>query len=600
MNNCKATKRALLTSVMALVMCVVMLVGTTFAWFTDTANANVNKIQAGNLDVQLVAATSETELTEALKWTQKMSESGGAAAVESGKPIWEPGCTFRTEGFRIKNNGSLALKWKVSINRGVKGVHDRFDLKDVIDFSIVNQKEDGTYEAIDLASFEGKLTGAEGSVTSPVYYLQGHMRETADNNYQGLTLDSIAVTVYAVQQSYEFDSNGNTYDEKAEYAVEVETADDLYKALENDDNVVLATDIALPDDWTPAGNGTRSGASFTGDSYTGIFNGNGKTISNVKNSLFGVVTGTVKNVKIEATINNTESDSVGAVAGILAGGTVSDVKVSGSVTANEATGGIVGRILAEGTVSNCTNTAMVESTSGSDAAGGIVGKAYYTVAGKEMNITGCNNTGVIKGKFAAGGIVGFSAANVQNCVNSGNIEMTGTSASAVGGIIGEQTNYGTISGNKNTKDITVNGSTNVNVGGIIGWIRYQNNAAAYANNMTIVVSGNENSGNISSGNGTGFGTGGIVGLAYNQAKVVGNKNTATAISGETFAAGIVGGLQVNAQNLTMSESVRFIVTGNTSATTLENISGNCKDLFAYNNEPANNAFADISDNTSGQ
>ena len=600
MNNRRQTKRALLTSIMALVMCVVMLVGTTFAWFTDTASTNVNKIQAGNLDVELVGATTETELTEALKWTQKMSESGEVAAVESGKPIWEPGCTFRTEGFRIKNNGSLALKWKVNINRGVKGVNDKFDLKDVIDFSIVNQKEDGTYEAIDLASFEGKLSGAEGSVVSPVYYLQGHMRETADNNYQGLTLDGIAITVYAAQQSYEFDSNGNTYDEKAEYAVEVRNESELYRALENDDNVILVNDITLSGNWIPAGNGTRDGSSFEGDSYDGIFNGNGKTISNVKTSLFGVLTGTVKNVTITAEINAAGSDSMGAVAGILVGGTISDVTVNGSVTGEKAVGGIVGRVLAEGTVRNCTNNATVESTSGGDAAGGIVGKAYYTVAGKEMNITGCKNTGTVNGKYAAGGIVGFSAANVKDCVNSGAIVMSGSSASAVGGIVGEQTNYGTISGNKNTKEITVNGSTNVNVGGIIGWIRYQNNAAAYANNMTIVVSGNENSGNISSGNGTGLGTGGIVGLAYNQAKVDGNKNTAVKISGGTFAAGIVGGLQVDAGNLTINESVRFIVTGNTSATTLENISGNCKDLFAYNNEPGNNAFADTSGNTLGQ
>ena len=53
MSNKKATKRALLTSITALAMCVVMLVGTTFAWFTDTATANVNKIQAGKLDVAL-------------------------------------------------------------------------------------------------------------------------------------------------------------------------------------------------------------------------------------------------------------------------------------------------------------------------------------------------------------------------------------------------------------------------------------------------------------------------------------------------------------------------------------------------------------------
>lgn len=579
MTSSKSTKRALVSSALAILMCVAMLIGTTFAWFTDTASTGVNKITSGNLHVEIQDKTGEK--IENLEWVK---ENGDVIANQEGI-LWEPGCTYLLTPFQIVNTGNLALKYKIVIT----GLDGDSPLLDVIKFTY----KTASGEEFDMSA-EGHLAANGGS--TGMITVSAHMDELANNDYMDKTLTGIKFTVYATQDTVENDSFNNQYDKDAEYAVEVKTADELHKALENDDNVVLATDIALPDDWTPAGNGTRSGASFTGDSYTGIFNGNGKTISNVKNSLFGVVTGTVKNVKIEATINNTESDSVGAVAGILAGGTVSDVKVSGSVTANEATGGIVGRILAEGTVSNCTNTAMVESTSGSDAAGGIVGKAYYTVAGKEMNITGCNNTGVIKGKYAAGGIVGFSAANVQNCVNSGNIEMTGTSASAVGGIIGEQTNYGTISGNKNTKDITVNGSTNVNVGGIIGWIRYQNNAA-YANNMTIVVSGNENSGNISSGTGTGLGTGGIVGLAYNQAKVNGNKNTATAISGGTFAAGIVGGFQVNADNLTMGESVRFVVTSNTSATTLDNISGNYKDLFAYNNDPGNNSFADISENT---
>ena len=53
MTSSKSTKRALLTSVLALLMCVTMLIGTTFAWFTDTASTAVNKIQAGNLKVDL-------------------------------------------------------------------------------------------------------------------------------------------------------------------------------------------------------------------------------------------------------------------------------------------------------------------------------------------------------------------------------------------------------------------------------------------------------------------------------------------------------------------------------------------------------------------
>ena len=53
MTNRKSTKRALLGSVMAMVLCLAMLVGATFAWFTDTASTGVNKIQAGNLDIEI-------------------------------------------------------------------------------------------------------------------------------------------------------------------------------------------------------------------------------------------------------------------------------------------------------------------------------------------------------------------------------------------------------------------------------------------------------------------------------------------------------------------------------------------------------------------
>ena len=602
-NNQKATKRALLTSVMALVMCVVMLVGTTFAWFTDTASTAVNKIQAGNLDVKLSYLTKENVWQEVTDTTK----------LFDGEAFWEPGHT-EVAYLKVENVGNLALKYQLSVNvanevTGTSVLNNTIKLSEYIKMGVVddqstafadrNAARTAVQDAGNIATHtkDGKIAagGAAQYVAMVVY-----MPETIGNeaNYVGETVPSIelGVKLYATQDTVENDSFNNQYDKDADYAVKVRTAEELKAALEKDDNVILTEDIRLPDDWTPAGNGTRSGASFTGDSYTGIFNGDGKTISNVKNSLFGVVTGTVKNVTIEAAINNRESDSVGAVARILKGGTISGVTVNGSVAGEQAVGGVVGRVLAEGTVSNCTNNATVESTSGSDAAGGIVGKAYYTVTGKEMNIIGCKNAGTINGKYAAGGIVGFSAANVKNCENSGAITMTGTNASAVGGIIGEQTNYGTISGNKNTKGITVNGSANVNVGGIIGWIRYQS-STSYANNMTIAVTNNENSGSISSGNGTGLGTGGIVGLAYNQARVTGNKNTAGTISGGTFAAGIVGGLQKDGGNLDITGlSVRFTVTGNTSTTTESNITGTCKDLFAYNNESVDPTFAQIDNN----
>ena len=73
MTNRKSTKRALLGSVMAMVLCLAMLVGATFAWFTDTASTGVNKIQAGNLDVQLQYATAWDEKGNVTSWADAAS-----------------------------------------------------------------------------------------------------------------------------------------------------------------------------------------------------------------------------------------------------------------------------------------------------------------------------------------------------------------------------------------------------------------------------------------------------------------------------------------------------------------------------------------------
>ena len=366
---------------------------------------------------------------------------------------------------------------------------------------------------------------------------------------------------------------------------------DAIEAAKNGETVTLLDNVVLPDNWTPACNGTRSGSSYTGEAFAGVLDGNGYTISNVKDSLIGVLVGTVKNVTIEANINNATSDSVGAVAGILVGGTISKVTVSGTVVGPKAVGGIVGRVLADGNIDNCVNTAAVTSTSSSDAAGGIVGKAYYTATGKEMNITNCTNSGTISGKYAAGGIVGFSAANVIGCTNRGDVVLAGNTAKSIGGIIGEQTNYGEVAQNANFVNITVTEGT-ANAGGIIGWLRYQNSAANYPANETVIVNGNTNEGAIAST----YTAGGIIGLAYNQAIVTENENKATSVSAGTFAGGIVGGLQVDNNNLSTNEAIRFTVTQNTTATALENITANCKDAIAYNNGPGDPTFAKISDN----
>ena len=215
MNNKKATKRALLTSVMALVMCVVMLVGTTFAWFTDTASTGVNKIQAGNLDVDIIGATGDRHV-EKLNFTKAAVTDAEAGA----EILWEPGCRYLTQGFRIANKGNLALKWKAEINKDniVDGkaaptAKDGKSLLDVIDFYVVTSTDENA-DAVAIENFTGNLAkGAE----SGVYYIKGVMQTSAGNDYQDLTLEGITITVYATQLTAEFDSFDNQYDKDAKY-----------------------------------------------------------------------------------------------------------------------------------------------------------------------------------------------------------------------------------------------------------------------------------------------------------------------------------------------------------------------------------------------
>ena len=208
-NNQKATKRALLTSVMALVMCVVMLVGTTFAWFTDTASTNVNKIVSGNLKVDIIGENSDSHI-ETLNFTKAGTVVGTDAAAAI---LWEPGCRYVTEGFRIANKGNLALKWKAVVNKGTTAANEgNFDLLDVIDFYLVKGTGESQTET-PLNEFTGNLKKNE---TSDVYYIKGVMQTTAGNDYQNLTLDGITITVYATQDTVENDSFNDQYDKNAE------------------------------------------------------------------------------------------------------------------------------------------------------------------------------------------------------------------------------------------------------------------------------------------------------------------------------------------------------------------------------------------------
>lgn len=198
MTKNQSTKRAFCSSVAAVVTCVAMLIGTTFAWFTSTASTGVNKIESGTLKVDIVDAAGESIQNKTMSFVNKN---------ESANILWEPGATFHTPVFKIKSLGNLALKYKLILN-GVTGTNK---LLEVLKFSVV--KPIG--EAIDLNSFEGHLT--KETPLSEEFYIQGTMDPAAGNEYQGLELNGLGITVVATQDTVETDSNNNRYDEAAAY-----------------------------------------------------------------------------------------------------------------------------------------------------------------------------------------------------------------------------------------------------------------------------------------------------------------------------------------------------------------------------------------------
>ena len=201
-----SSKQALLLSVLSMVICVSMLIGSTFAWFTDSATANVNTIKSGDLDVEIVKADG-SELTGALKWVAKDGRA-------QDKILWEPGCEYNLESFKIKNAGDLALKYKVVIS----GLTGDATLLEAIDFTV----KVGDAAPVSLEGWDGKLLPAGAEKTeitqdadigeTALITITGTMKTTAGNDYRGLSLEGISITVYATQLAYEFDSNGNTYD----------------------------------------------------------------------------------------------------------------------------------------------------------------------------------------------------------------------------------------------------------------------------------------------------------------------------------------------------------------------------------------------------
>lgn len=226
------TKRALLTSVLALVLSLAMLAGTTFAWFTDTASTGVNRIVSGNLDVGL-QYWGVGENGQKTWLTAENSEE-----LFDKNALWEPGYT-QIVYLKVKNNGNLALTYAMQITPvhetvGVNVDGEEFKLSDYIQFGWATFTVDGVGAPVALDREAAQTGVGEGAQLGKTLHRQAEqpmeagaeelvalvawMPENVGNEANYSTVQptiELSLKVLATQAAVESDSFNNTYDEDA-------------------------------------------------------------------------------------------------------------------------------------------------------------------------------------------------------------------------------------------------------------------------------------------------------------------------------------------------------------------------------------------------
>ena len=192
MKNGTNTKRALMLIVLSLLICCVLFIGSTFAWFTDSASVGISSIKSGSLDIDLVDA-------DGVSLDKKTIGFKKAAGHESEELIWEPGCTYELQPVTVVNKGNLALSYKLVIT----GIAGDAKLNEAIEWTA---QIDG--REISLENYTKLLEKGQSETLT----VKGHMRENAGNEFMGLTISGISITAVASQAPVEYDSTSNTYD----------------------------------------------------------------------------------------------------------------------------------------------------------------------------------------------------------------------------------------------------------------------------------------------------------------------------------------------------------------------------------------------------
>ena len=221
MTNKRTTKQALVASAILLCMSFTMLLGTTFAWFTDSATSAGNKIVAGTLDVQLLMYNG-TEYVNIGDSKAPIFGEGSLAQNNNAETLWEPGKT-QVAYLAIKNNGNLDLKYQVAIN--VRDDEDDKDLYKVLKYDIIEGKENGV-GVTEWSYADAKTVDVGNNIDTDDVFLKAHtdhyfalavhMDEEAGNEYQGGYVN-FDIKVLATQVASEKDSFDNQYDNGAGY-----------------------------------------------------------------------------------------------------------------------------------------------------------------------------------------------------------------------------------------------------------------------------------------------------------------------------------------------------------------------------------------------
>ena len=259
MSNRKSAKRALLTSALAIVLCMTMLIGTTFAWFTDTASTGVNRIVSGNLDIELEYKN---------KGTEDFRTADANTPVFDESALWEPGYVEYVV-LKLSNAGSLALKYKLGINIanevGSTNVYDNaFNLSDYIRFAVLDGDQSDLGRDALVAAADGKdavlntgytseetpLKATESKTVTLVVWMPTTVGNEANHAKEAVTPSiDLGINVVAAQYTYEKDSFNNQYDKDAQYppkTVSVTTAAEFTAALRDakaGDTVKLAASV---------------------------------------------------------------------------------------------------------------------------------------------------------------------------------------------------------------------------------------------------------------------------------------------------------------------------------------------------------------------